>query len=146
MEGRCEAAPGLRHPAGPHEDLPDAARVFAQEVLLTLPYYYSSWVDKHEPEAVAGFLGLKDPDKADLTETAAQLPKARVVNALFAHVVAACEYNIREPRTWSHLTPSQARYLLLLESLGQADNGSYQLSEVEQQAVASHRPATDADA
>ncbi|WP_229881767.1 hypothetical protein [Streptomyces viridiviolaceus] len=68
------------------------------------------------------------------------------MNALFAHVVAACEYNIREPRTWSHLTPSQARYLLLLESLGQADNGSYQLSEVEQQAVASHRPATDADA
>ncbi|MFI2415191.1 ParB/RepB/Spo0J family partition protein [Streptomyces sp. NPDC018947] len=136
--------------AGPRQDfvtrlvrmktLPEAARVFAQEVLLTLPYYYSSWVDKHESEAVARFLGLKDPEKADLTETAAQLPKARVVNAMFAHVAAACEYGIREPKTWSHLTPWQARYLLLLESLGQADNGSYQLSEVEQQAVTGHRP------
>ncbi|MFJ4748890.1 ParB/RepB/Spo0J family partition protein [Streptomyces albogriseolus] len=142
--------------AGPRQDfvtrlvrmktLPDAARVFAQEVLLTVPHYYSSWILKHESEAVARFLGLKDPDKADLTETAAQLPKARVVNALFAHVAAACEYNIREPRTWSNLMPSQARYLLLLESLGQADNGSYQLSEVEQQAVASHRPAAEANA
>ncbi|MFE9775622.1 ParB/RepB/Spo0J family partition protein [Streptomyces sp. NPDC005931] len=34
---------------------------------------------------------------------------------------------------------------LLLEALGQADNGSYQLSEVEQQAVASHRPDADGD-
>jgi hypothetical protein len=123
--------------------LPDAARVFAQEVLLTLPYYYSSWTDKHEVETLARFLGIKEPEKADLAETAAQLPKARLANALFAQVAAACEYGIREPKTWSHLTPWQARYLLLLESLGKADNGSYQLSEVEQQAVASHRPATD---
>ncbi|MFI8221299.1 ParB/RepB/Spo0J family partition protein [Streptomyces sp. NPDC085932] len=123
--------------------LPDTARVFAQEVLLTLPYYYSSWTDKREMETLARFLGIKEPEKADLAETAAQLPKARLANALFAQVAAACEYGIREPKTWSHLTTWQARYLLLLESLGKADNGSYQLSEVEQQAVASHRPTTD---
>jgi ParB-like chromosome segregation protein Spo0J len=124
--------------------LPDAARVFAQEVLLTVPYFYSSWTDKHEFETVARFLGIKQPQTADPTETAVQLPKARVVNALFAHVAAACEYNIREPKTWSHLSEPQARYLLLLESLGQGDNGSYRLSEVESQAVASHRPTTAA--
>ncbi|MFE9454990.1 ParB/RepB/Spo0J family partition protein [Streptomyces sp. NPDC006739] len=136
--------------AGPRQDfvarlvrqktLPDAARVFAQEVVLTLPYFYSSWADKHESETVARFLGIKEPENADLTETAVQLPKARVVNALFAHVAAACEYDIREPKTWSNLYARQARYLLLLEALGQDDNGSYQLSEVEDQAVARHRP------
>jgi ParB-like chromosome segregation protein Spo0J len=136
--------------AGPRQDfvtrlvrqktLPDAARVFAQEVVLTLPYFYSSWTDKHESETVARFLGIKEPEHADLAETAVQLPKARVVNALFAHVAAACEYDIREPKTWSHLSVRQARYLLLLEALGQDDNGSYRLSEVEDQAVARHRP------
>ncbi|MFF7452213.1 MULTISPECIES: ParB N-terminal domain-containing protein [unclassified Streptomyces] len=140
--------------AGPRQDfvtrlvrmktLPDAARVFAQEIVLTLPYFYSSWTDKHESETVARFLGVKEPKHADLTETAVQLPKARVVNALFAHVAAACEYDIREPKTWSHLTTAQARYLLLLEALGHDDNGSYRLSEVEDQAVARHRPDTAA--
>ncbi|MFF1378683.1 ParB/RepB/Spo0J family partition protein [Streptomyces sp. NPDC058308] len=120
--------------------LPDAARVFAQNVLLTLPCFYSSWTDKHEFETVARFLGAKQPQNADPAQTAAQLPKTRVVNALFAHVAAACEYDLREPKTWSHLTARQARYLLLLESLGQSDNGSYRLSEVESQAVSSHRP------
>ncbi|MFD6285395.1 ParB/RepB/Spo0J family partition protein [Streptomyces sp. NPDC060205] len=140
--------------AGPRQDfvarlvrqktLPDAARVFAQEVVLTLPYFYSSWTDKHESKTVARFLGIKEPEHADLAETAAQLPKARVVNALFAHVASACEYDIREPKTWSNLTARQARYLLLLEALGQNDNGSYRLSEVEDQAVARHRPDTAA--
>ncbi|WP_371647783.1 MULTISPECIES: ParB/RepB/Spo0J family partition protein [unclassified Streptomyces] len=120
--------------------LPDAARVFAQNILLTLPGFYSSWADKRETETVARFLGVKEP-KADLAETAVHLPKARLVNAVFAHVAAACEYDIREPKAWSSLTAPQARYLLLLESLGQADNGSYQLSEVEQQALTSHRTA-----
>ncbi|MEH0433917.1 ParB/RepB/Spo0J family partition protein [Streptomyces stelliscabiei] len=136
--------------AGPRQDfvarlvrqktVPDAARVFAQEIVLTLPHFYSSWTDKHESETVARFLGIKEPEHADLAETAVQLPKARVVNALFAHVAAACEYDIREPKTWSNLNVRQARYLLLLEALGQDDNGSYRLSEVEGQAVARHRP------
>ncbi|MFJ4790995.1 ParB/RepB/Spo0J family partition protein [Streptomyces sp. NPDC088794] len=136
--------------AGPRQDfvarlvrqktLPDAARVFAQEIVLTLPWFYSSWTDKHDSETVARFLGVKEPQNADLTETAVQLPKARVVNALFAHVAAACEYDIRDPKTWSHLNEQRARYLLLLEALGQDDKGSYQLSEVEAQAVARHRP------
>ncbi|MFE8018258.1 ParB/RepB/Spo0J family partition protein [Streptomyces antibioticus] len=140
--------------AGPRQDfvarlvrqktLPDAARVFAQAVVLTVPYFYSSWTDKHESETVARFLGIKEPEHADLAEAAVNLPKARVVNALFAHVAAACEYDIREPKTWSRLTKPQARYLLLLESLGQSDNGSYRLSEVESQAVASHRPGATA--
>ncbi|MFF0766540.1 ParB/RepB/Spo0J family partition protein [Streptomyces sp. NPDC003737] len=124
--------------------LPEAARVFAQEVLLTLPGFYSYRTDKREFEALARFLGIKEPQNAALTETAVQLPKARVVNALFAHVAAPCEYDIRDPKTWSHLTAWQARYLLVLESLGQADSGSYQLSEVESQAVAKHRPAAKA--
>ncbi|GGY05182.1 hypothetical protein GCM10010358_68220 [Streptomyces minutiscleroticus] len=123
--------------------LPEEARVFAQEILLTLPYFYRSWTDKPESETVARFLVIKDAEHADLTQTAAQLPKARLASALFAHIAAACEYGIREPKTWAHLYPWQARYLLLLEALGQADNGSYQLSEVENQAVADHRPATD---
>ncbi|MFJ2007810.1 hypothetical protein [Streptomyces chartreusis] len=136
--------------AGPRQDfvsrlvraktLPDTARVFALEILLTVPWFYSSWTDKHESEAVARFLGVKEPQNADLTETAEQLPKARAANALFAHVAAACEHHIREPKTWSHLTAPQARYLLLLEALGKDDNGSYQLSEVETEAVAPHRP------
>ncbi|MGW4951473.1 ParB/RepB/Spo0J family partition protein [Streptomyces parvulus] len=140
--------------AGPRQDfvarlvrrraLPDAARVFAQEVLLTVPDFYSAWTDKHESETVARFLGIKDPEHADLTEAAVQLPKARVVNALFAHVAAACEHDIREPKTWSNLTARQARYLLLLEALGQDDNGSYRLSEVENEAVSAHRPDTAA--
>ncbi|MCQ8836111.1 ParB N-terminal domain-containing protein [Streptomyces malaysiensis] len=140
--------------AGPRHDfvtrlvrqktLPDAARVFAQEVVLTLPVFYSSWTDKRESETVARFLGVKEPEHADLAETAVHLPKARVVNALFAHVAAACEHDIREPKTWSNLTVQQARYLLLLEALGQDDNGSYRLSEVEDQAVARHRPDTAA--
>ncbi|MEV0254791.1 ParB N-terminal domain-containing protein [Streptomyces sp. NPDC050732] len=121
--------------------LPDAARVFAQDVLFTVPCFYSSWTDKHDFETVACFLGVKQPQNADPAKTAAQLPKTRVASALFAHVAAACEYDIREPRTWSNLTEQQARYLLLLEELGQSDNGSYRLSEVESQAVASHRPA-----
>ncbi|MFE4579710.1 hypothetical protein [Streptomyces chartreusis] len=120
--------------------LPDAARVFALEILLTVPWFYGSWVDKHESEPVARLLGVKEPQNADLTETAVQLPKARVANALFAHVAAACEHYIREPKTWSRLTVPQARYLLLLEALGKDDNGSYQLSEVEAEAVAPHRP------
>lgn len=140
--------------AGPRQDfvarlvrmktLPEAARVFAQEVVLTVPYFYSSWTDKHQSETVARFLGIKEPEHADLTQTAVQLPKARVVNALFAHIAAACEHNIREPKTWSHLTADQARYLLLLETLGHDDNGNYRLSEVEAQAVARHRPDTAA--
>ncbi|MFC8350758.1 ParB/RepB/Spo0J family partition protein [Streptomyces sp. NPDC057280] len=140
--------------AGPRQDfvarlvrmktLPEAARVFAQEVVLTVPYFYSSWTDKHESATVARFLGIKDPEHANLAETAVQLPKARVVNALFAHVAAACEYTIREPKTWSHLNAHQARYLLLLEALGHDDNGSYRLSEVEDEAVARHRPDTAA--
>ncbi|WP_409240501.1 ParB/RepB/Spo0J family partition protein [Streptomyces sp. PA5.6] len=140
--------------AGPRQDfvarlvrrktLPDAARVFAQEIVLTLPYFYSSWTDKRESESVARFLGIKEPEHADLTETAVQLPKARVVNALFAHVAAACEHYIRDPKTWSNLNERQARYLLLLEALGQEDSGSYRLSEVETEAVAPHRPDTAA--
>ncbi|MGW5657196.1 ParB/RepB/Spo0J family partition protein [Streptomyces humi] len=134
--------------AGPRQDfitrlvrmktLPEAARVFAQEVVFTLPIFYSTWVDKREFETLARFLGVKEPQNADLTETAMQLPKARLVNALFAVVAAACEHSIREPKTWSNLTARQARYLLLLEALGDGDDGSYRLSEVEQQAVAPH--------
>ncbi|MGI5414157.1 ParB/RepB/Spo0J family partition protein [Streptomyces chartreusis] len=127
--------------------LPEAARVFAQEVVLTVPWFYKSWTDKHEneTETVARFLGVKEPQNADLTETAVQLPKARVVNALFAHVAAACEHSIREPKTWSHLNPWQARYLLLMDQLGKDDNGSYRLSEVEAQALVPHR-GEDSDA
>ncbi|MGW0648452.1 hypothetical protein ACWD4T_06560 [Streptomyces umbrinus] len=45
---------------------------------------------------------------------------------------------------WQTPDRLQAAYLLLVESLGRADDGSYQLSEVEQQAVASHRPDAQA--
>ncbi|MFJ8158521.1 ParB/RepB/Spo0J family partition protein [Streptomyces sp. NPDC094468] len=135
--------------AGPRQDfvtrlvrmktLPDEASVLAQEIVFTLPGFYSTWVDKREFETLGRFLGVKEPQNADLTATASQLPKARLANGLFALAAAAFEHSIREPKTWSMLAPHQARYLLLLEALGDSDNGSYRLSEVEQQAVAPHR-------
>ncbi|MFE4416206.1 hypothetical protein [Streptomyces sp. NPDC056821] len=75
------------------------------------------------------------------------LSKARTAHVLFAHVAAAFERDMREPKGWNDArmqvrflwedpTPQQAAYLLLLEKLGQDDKGSYWLSEVEEQAAA----------
>lgn len=100
---------------------------------------------------MALLLGAKDPENDSASETAASFPKNRLANVLFAQVAAAFEDAIREPKQfdtarmthvylWESPDRLQAAYLLLLEALGQADDGSYQLSEVEQQAVASHRP------
>ncbi|MFF6642271.1 ParB/RepB/Spo0J family partition protein [Streptomyces althioticus] len=139
--------------------LPDQARQFAQQILLDLPAFYGKWADKQRTQTVALLLGAKDPETDSASETAAHFPRNRLANVLFAQVAAAFEDSIREPKSydtarmrtvylWESPDRLQAAYLLLLESLGQADNGSYQLSEVEQQAVASHRPtgatATDA--
>ncbi|MFC7309017.1 hypothetical protein ACFQVC_33030 [Streptomyces monticola] len=131
--------------------LPDEAREFAQRILLELPRFYGKWADKQRTETLALLLGAKDPGKESAADLAASFPKSRLANVLFAHVAAAFEDDIREPKKfdtaqmtnvllWESPDPRQASYLLLLESLGQADNGSYQLSEVEAQAVARHRP------
>ncbi|MEU9370424.1 ParB N-terminal domain-containing protein [Streptomyces avermitilis] len=133
--------------------LPEEARVFAQQVLLDLPEFYGKWAIKGDTTDVRRFLGAKDGENTTAAELAAALPKARLANILFAQVAAAYEADIRDPKTydmvryqpaylWEAPNPRQAAYLLLLEALGQADNGSYALSEVEDQAVAQHRPQT----
>ncbi|MFF9171854.1 MULTISPECIES: ParB/RepB/Spo0J family partition protein [unclassified Streptomyces] len=133
------------------KSLPDEARLFAQQILLDLPRFYGKWADKQCTQTVALLVGAKDPENDSARETAAGFPKNRLANVLFAQVAAAFEDTIREPKQfdtarmshvylWESPNRLQAAYLLLLESLGQADDGSYQLSEVEQQAVASHRP------
>ncbi|MDG4857086.1 ParB N-terminal domain-containing protein [Streptomyces sp. T-3] len=135
------------------KSLPDEAREFAQRILMELPRCYGKWADKQRTETLALLLGAKDPDKESAADIAASFPKSRLANVLFAHVAAAFEDDIREPKKfdaarmtqvflWESPDRRQATYLLLLESLGQADHGSYQLSEVEAQAVASHRPDT----
>ncbi|MEU6653393.1 hypothetical protein ABZ904_29150 [Streptomyces sp. NPDC046900] len=84
------------------------------------------------------------------------LAKARLAHMLFAHVADAFERDMRDPKGWNDalmqvrflwedLTPQQAAYLLLLEKLGHDDQGSYRLSEVEEQALAPHR-SDNADA
>ncbi|MEU0047272.1 ParB/RepB/Spo0J family partition protein [Streptomyces werraensis] len=136
--------------------LPEEARQFAQRIVLDLPRFYGKWADKQRTETLALLLGAADPQKDAPSQVAASFPKNRFANVLFAQVAAAFEDTIREPKQfdtarmthvylWESPNPLQASYLLLLESLGQADNGSYQLSEVEQQAVASHRPNADSD-
>ncbi|MEU9736487.1 hypothetical protein [Streptomyces sp. NPDC048002] len=133
--------------------LPDKARLFAQQILMDLPRLYGKWADKQRTQTVALLLGAKDPANDSACETAAGFPKNRLANLLFAHVAAAFEDTIREPKQfdaarmthiylWESPDRLHASYLLLLETLGQADDGSYQLSEVEQQAIASHRPET----
>ncbi|MFD0067411.1 ParB/RepB/Spo0J family partition protein [Streptomyces sp. NPDC056690] len=135
--------------------LPDEARVFAQQIMLELPRFYGKWAAKQRTETLALLLGAKDPDKESAADVAASSPKSRLANVLFAQVAAAFEDDIREPKKfdtarmtqvflWESLDQLQTSYLLLLESLGQADNGSYQLSEVEDQAVAPNRPDTAA--
>ncbi len=135
--------------------LPDEARQFAQRIMLELPRFYGKWADKQRTQTMALLLGAKDPEKDSASETAASFPKNRLANVVFAQVAAAFEDDIREPKKfdttrmdsiylWQTPDRLQAAYLLLVESLGRADDGSYQLSEVEQQAVASHRPDAQA--
>lgn len=133
--------------------LPEEARVFAQSVLLELPEFYGKWASKQNSTVVARFLGAKEGERTTAAELAAPLPKAKFANVLFAQVAAAFEADIEDPKSydmvhyraaylWEAPSAEQAAYLLLLEALGQADNGSYALSEVEEQAVAAHRPKT----
>ncbi|WP_369383299.1 ParB/RepB/Spo0J family partition protein [Streptomyces sp. cg36] len=139
--------------------LPEEAWRFALGVLLDLPRCYGKWAQRQESEDVAQFLGVKLPEspleQVRLSEHVT-LSKARTAHVLFAHVAAAFERDMRDPKGWNDAsmqvrflwedpTPQQAAYLLLLEKLGQDDKGSYRLSEVEEQAVAAHR-GTDTDA
>ncbi|WP_405764528.1 hypothetical protein OHU34_03255 [Streptomyces sp. NBC_00080] len=135
------------------KSLPEDARLFAQRVLMELPEFYGKWASKRDTTDVARYLGAKEGADTKASELAAALPKARLANILFAQVAAAYEADIRDPKTydmaryrpaylWEAPSPRQTAYLLLLEALGQADNGSYALSEVENQAVTQHRPQT----
>ncbi|TLS45787.1 hypothetical protein FE633_13600 [Streptomyces montanus] len=135
--------------------VPDEARQFAQRIMLDLPRFYGKWADKQRTETLAFLLGAKDPERESAADIAASVPKGRLANVVFAQVAAAFEDDIREPKKfdtarmdhvylWQSPDRLQASYLLLLESLGRADSGSYQLSEVEDQAVAKHRPDTEA--
>lgn len=138
--------------------LPEEAWRFAASVLLDLPRFYGKWAGRQEAEDVAQLLGVKLPEtpfeRVRLSELVT-VSKARLPHVLFAHVAAAFERDMRDPKGWNDarmqvrflwedLTPQQAAYLLLLEKLGKDDKGSYRLSEVEEQAVAAHR-GDDAD-
>ncbi|GHC88541.1 ParB/RepB/Spo0J family partition protein [Streptomyces flavofungini] len=134
--------------------LPEEARQFAQHILMKLPRFYGKWSSKQETQTVSLLLGAKAPEEESAADVAAAFPKNRLANALFAQVAAAFEDSIRDPRhfdaarmepgfLWESPGPVYASYLLLLESLGQAADGSYQLSEVEQQSVIGHRPASE---
>ncbi|MFD7877758.1 hypothetical protein ACFV5G_27285 [Streptomyces sp. NPDC059766] len=123
-------------------------------MLLDLPSFYGKWAQRREAEDVAQFLGVTLPEtpfeQVRLSELVT-LSKARTAHVLFAHVAAAFERDMRDPKGWNdaHMetrflwedpTPQQAAYLLLLERLGREDKGTYRLSEVEEQALAPHRP------
>ncbi|MGW2556426.1 ParB/RepB/Spo0J family partition protein [Streptomyces sp. NPDC001635] len=133
--------------------LPEEAWQFAASVLLDLPRFYGKWAGRQEAEDVANLLGAKLPEtpfeRVRLSELVT-VSKSRLPHVLFAHVAAAFERDMRDPKGWNDalmqvrflwedLTPQQAAYLLLLEKLGQDDKGSYRLSEVEEQALAPHR-------
>lgn len=139
--------------------LPEEAWRFALGVLLDLPRFYGKWAGRQEAEDVAQLLGVKLPEspfeRVRLSDLVAQ-PKARMAHIIFAHIAAAFERNMRDPKGWNDAsmqvrflwddpTPQQAAYLLLLEKLGQHNKGSYRLTEVEEQAVAPHR-SNDTDA
>ncbi|MFE2583310.1 ParB/RepB/Spo0J family partition protein [Streptomyces sp. NPDC059378] len=134
--------------------LPEDAWRFALGMLLDLPSFYGKWAQRQEAEDVAQFLGVTLPEtpfaRVRLSELVT-LSKARTAHVLFAHVAAAFERDMRDPKGWNDArmgvrflwedpTPQQAAYLLLLEKLGHEDKGTYRLSEVEEQAVAPHRP------
>ncbi|MFD4588310.1 ParB/RepB/Spo0J family partition protein [Streptomyces sp. NPDC058434] len=140
--------------------LPEEAWRFAVGALLDLPHFYGKWAQRREADGVAQLLGVKLPEspfeRVQLSELVT-LSKARMAHVLFAHVAAAFERDMRDPKGWNDsrmqvrflwedLTAQQSAYLLLLEKLGQEDKGSYRLSEVEEQAVASHRPEPSAAA
>ncbi|WP_043687459.1 ParB/RepB/Spo0J family partition protein [Streptomyces xylophagus] len=155
--------------AGPRQDfvsrlvrssktLPEEAWKFAASVLLDLPHFYGKWAGRREAHDVARLLGVKLPEspfeRVRLSELVT-VSKARLPHVLFAHVAAAFERDMRDPKGWNDAqmqvrflwedpSPQQIAYLLLLEKLGQDDKGSYRLSEVEEQALAPHRGA-DAD-
>ncbi|MGP4001734.1 ParB/RepB/Spo0J family partition protein [Streptomyces sp. 8N706] len=127
--------------------LPDQARKLTLLTLLNTPYHYSSWAAKHQTEDVARFLGIKDPN-ADVVEAVnrsggpfdelvERTSKAKEWHAVFASVAASFEYDLREPKAWALLSDAQAGWLLFLESQG------YTLAEVEEQALAAHRPKPD---
>ncbi|SEB31821.1 ParB/RepB/Spo0J family partition protein [Streptomyces melanosporofaciens] len=123
--------------------LPDEARKLALRTVVGLPYHYEKWVEKKPTEDLARFLGVKDPQVdeggaasgsdpfGDLVE---RTGKPREMHVVFAGVAAAFEYDLREKNAWRNLFGHQARWLMFLEALG------YTLSEVEQEALATHRP------
>ncbi|MFD7205916.1 hypothetical protein [Streptomyces sp. NPDC059893] len=120
--------------------LPEPVRVFALNVLVTLPYFYATFVEKGMAQDIVPYLGIKADSNREAVDAAAALPKARSMHVVFAQVAAACEHALREPKSWQGLRAEKAAWLLLLEELGQADDGSYVLSEIEAEAVAAHRP------
>ncbi len=115
--------------------LPEEARKPTLSSVLRIPYAYRDFVNKGGTGDVARFLGIKVPDDATVyaVDLAGQVSRAKEWHALFAHVAAAYEHDLRENKAWARLRGDQARWLLLLESLG------YTLSEVEEMAVARHR-------
>lgn len=133
------------------KDLPDPLRALAVTTMVGLPMYYAQWAEKRDQTDVIRFLTAKTPTDNDArkandarkvaaTALTATHPKTRDLHLMVACVAAALEFSISGKKAWESLDRPQAEWLLLLESLG------YTLSEVEEQAVARHRPTKKAPA
>ncbi|MEU4969963.1 ParB/RepB/Spo0J family partition protein [Streptomyces smyrnaeus] len=116
--------------------LSEPLREFALRSALSLPHYYGSWASKGKTDGLAELLGLcgEQASPEGLAELIRRYGKARQGSLLFAQVAEANEADMHA-KAWEHLTRTQAEWLLLLEADG------YTLSEIEQEAVARHRPA-----
>ncbi|WP_326693376.1 MULTISPECIES: ParB N-terminal domain-containing protein [unclassified Streptomyces] len=116
----------------------EPVRQFTFAAVLMNPGYFGLWASKNDRSDAAAFLGMPEErtTSADaFHEVVRRFGKAREANVLFASVAAANEYALREAKAWERLDLNQAAWLLLLEQHG------YTLSEVEEEAVAPHRPA-----
>ncbi|MGX1727905.1 ParB/RepB/Spo0J family partition protein [Streptomyces diastaticus] len=115
--------------------LPEEARLFALRTLLELPALYAKYAGDRETDLLYAFMGKAAKEPAVDCGGLLALPKAKEAALLMAHVAAAYEHSMSDRKCWTDLGAQRAAWLLLLESLG------HTLSEVEQEAVARHRPA-----
>ncbi|GAA2344728.1 ParB/RepB/Spo0J family partition protein [Streptomyces violaceusniger] len=124
--------------------LSEAARLFALRVVMNSPYLWAKWCERQDTETVARYLGVPDPN-ADLAASSRRIGgpfdelverhgKTKGWHQVYAQVVAALEYSLREPKAWQSLDRQQAAYLAHLRDEG------YRLSDIEDLALSQSWP------
>ncbi|MEV8063923.1 ParB/RepB/Spo0J family partition protein [Streptomyces antimycoticus] len=123
--------------------LSEAARLFAVRTVMNSPYLWAKWCDRQDTETIARYLGVSDPNAdpavsshrtgGPFDELVERHGKARGWHQIYAQVVAAFEYSLREPKAWQRLDRHQAAYLAHLRDEG------YRLSEIEDLSLARNR-------